>query len=39
VLIGLTILFSLHYLVEGVRLLRRRRDWILSRQAQERTEG
>jgi hypothetical protein len=39
VLIGLTILFSLHYLVEGVRLLQRRRDWILSRQAQERTEG
>lgn len=39
VLIGLTILFSLHYLVEGVRLLGRRRDWILSRQAQERTEG
>jgi len=39
VLIGLTILFSLHYLHGGVRLLRRRRDWILARQAQERTEA
>ncbi|MGO4552397.1 hypothetical protein AB4059_15020 [Lysobacter sp. 2RAF19] len=38
-LIGLTICFSLHYLHEGVRLLRRRRDWILARQAQERREG
>jgi hypothetical protein len=38
VLIGLTILFSLHYLQGGVRLLRRRRDWILARQAQERAE-
>ena len=39
VLIGLTILFSLHYLHGGVRLLRRRRDWILARQAQERAEA
>ena len=38
VLIGLTICFSLHYLYGGVRLLRRRRDWILARQAQERRE-
>jgi hypothetical protein len=39
VLIGLTVLFSLHYLHGGVRVLRRRRDWILARQAQERTEA
>ena len=39
VLIGLTILFSLYYLIGGVRLLRRRRDWILARQAQERAEA
>jgi hypothetical protein len=39
VLIGLTIAFSLHYLLDGVRLLRRRRDWILCRQAQERREA
>jgi hypothetical protein len=39
VLIGLTVLFSLYYLHGGVRLLRRRREWILARQAQERTEG
>ena len=39
VLIGLTLAFSLHYLHGGVRLLRRRRDWILARQAQERREG
>ena len=32
-LIGLTIVFSLYYLHGGVRLLRRRRDWILERQA------
>ena len=38
VLIGLTICFTLHYLHGGVRLLRRRRDWILARQAQERRE-
>ena len=31
--IGLTIVFSLYYLHGGVRLLRRRRDWILERQA------
>ena len=37
-LIGLTILFSLHYLAGGVRILKRRRAWILSRQAQERIE-
>jgi hypothetical protein len=38
-LIGLTILFSLHYLHGGVRLLQRRRDWILARQTQERAEA
>jgi len=37
-LIGLTILFSLHYLGGGVRLLRKRRDWILARQARQRAE-
>jgi hypothetical protein len=37
-LIGSTILFSLHYLHGGVRLLRRRRAWILARAAQERAE-
>ena len=31
--IGLTIVFSLYYLHGGVRLLHRRRDWILERQA------
>jgi len=39
VLIGLTLLFSLNYLYQGVRVLRRRRDWILARQAQERAGG
>jgi hypothetical protein len=38
-LIGLTVLFSLYYLHGGVQLLKRRRDWILARQAQERREG
>lgn len=38
-LIGLTLLFSLNYLYEGVRLLRRRQGWILERAAQERTES
>lgn len=37
--IGLTLLFSLHYLHGGVRLLRRRQDWIVERNAQERGEG
>ena len=38
-LIGLTLLFSLHYLRGGVRLLRRRRAWILERHARERAEA
>ena len=38
-LIGLTLLFSLNYLHGGVRLLQRRRDWIVERNAQERSEG
>lgn len=38
-LIGLTLLFSLNYLYDGVRLLRRRQGWILERAAQERTES
>ena len=38
-LIGLTLLFSLNYLHGGVRLLHRRRDWIVERNAQERSEG
>lgn len=38
-LIGLTLLFSVNYLYEGVRLLRRRQGWILERAAQERTEA
>lgn len=37
--IGLTLLFSLHYLYGGVRLLRRRQDWIVERNAQEQREG
>lgn len=37
-LIGLTLLFSLHYLHGGVRILRRRRGWILERHARERSE-
>lgn len=37
-LIGLALLFSLHYLHGGVRLLRRRQDWIVERNAQERGE-
>ena len=36
--IGLTLLFSLNYLYGGVRLLRRRQGWIVSRHAQERRE-
>lgn len=32
-LIGLTLAFSLHYLVGGVRLLRRRQHWLLARAA------
>ncbi|UHQ20782.1 hypothetical protein LVB87_06475 [Lysobacter sp. KIS68-7] len=39
VLIGLTVVFSLYYLHGGVRLLQRRREWILARQTQERREG
>jgi len=38
-LIALTLLFSLNYLHGGVRLLRRRQDWIVQRNAQERQEG
>jgi hypothetical protein len=38
-LIGLTIAFSVYYLLGGVRLLKRRRDWILARQSQERSES
>jgi hypothetical protein len=38
-LIALTLLFSAHYLVDGVRLLRRRQDWIVERNAQERAES
>ncbi len=34
VLIALTLAFSLHYLHGGVRLLRRRREWLLARAAQ-----
>ena len=37
--IGLTLLFSANYLYGGVRLLHRRRDWIVERNAQERAEG
>lgn len=37
-LIGLSFGFSLWYLVGGVRLLRRRQDWILERATQERLE-
>ncbi|MBS0432621.1 MAG: hypothetical protein JSS21_09500 [Proteobacteria bacterium] len=32
-LIGLTLLFSIHYLHGGVRLLRRRQEWIVERNA------
>lgn len=38
-LIGLTLLFSAHYLHGGVALLRRRQAAILARAAQERQEG
>lgn len=37
--IALTLLFSLNYLRDGVRLLRRRQEWIVERNAQERSEG
>jgi hypothetical protein len=33
VLIGLTLAFSIHYLLGGVRLLRRRQHWLLLRAA------
>jgi hypothetical protein len=36
--IGLSLLFSVHYLHGGVRLLRRRESWIVERNAQERME-
>ena len=36
--IALTLLFSLHYLHGGVRLLRRREGWIVERNAQERMD-
>ena len=38
-LIGLTLLFSVNYLLGGVRLLQRRQGWILARAAQERAES
>jgi hypothetical protein len=38
-LIGFTLLFSVNYLHGGVRLLRRRQQWIVSRNAQERGEA
>lgn len=38
-LIGLTLLFSVNYLLGGVRLLQRRQAWIVSRNAQERLES
>jgi len=38
-LIALTLLFSLNYLYGGVRLLRRRQDWIVERGTQERQEA
>ena len=38
-LIGLTLLFSVNYLLGGVRLLQRRQGWIVSRHAQERLES
>jgi hypothetical protein len=37
--IGLSLLFSINYLHGGVSLLRRRRDWIVDRHAQERAES
>ena len=37
--IGLSLLLSLQYLYDGVRILRRRRDWIVERNAQERAES
>lgn len=38
VLIGLSLAFSLNYLYEGVRLLRRRQAWIVERAAQARLQ-
>lgn len=37
--IALSLLLSLNYLYDGVRLLRRRQAWILERAVQERSEG
>ena len=37
--IGLSLLLSLNYLWEGVRILRRRQHWIVERNAQERAEA
>jgi hypothetical protein len=37
--IGLSLLLSLNYLFEGVRILRRRQAWIVERNAQERAEA
>lgn len=37
-LIAMSVLFSLYYLYGGVRLLRRRQDWIAARNAEERRE-
>jgi hypothetical protein len=36
--VGLSLAFSLNYLYDGVRLLRRRQGWILERATQERLE-
>ena len=38
-LAGLTLLFSVNYLLGGVRLLQRRHRWIVSRHAQELLES
>ena len=38
-LAGMTLLFSINYLVGGVRLLQRRHGWIVSRHAQELLES
>lgn len=38
-LISVSLLSSLHYLHGGVRLLRRRRDWIVERNARERRQA
>ena len=37
--IAISLVFSLFYLFDGVRMLRRRQDWIVERHAQERAEA